>query len=205
MGVQILVLSVAIAPPLFVESSARTITLGRGPESDVRLPDPSVSLVHASLRKRGKNYIVVADDSTNGTALVGRGGAEPVWLSPGAVRLVENGDRLLLGRVELEIRLDGSAEGLPSEDLAGDLVTASLAAIDHELSPEIVAGYLEELTEADDELVGPEKKRVSQPTPTAVDVIDEERAMRLTDFATLGISLALLLSAPGAFAWLFQH
>jgi len=74
------------------------IVIGRAAESDLVLPDPSVSLRHATLRQRGQDYIVVDEGSTNGT-FVG-----PVRLAPATSRLIRSGDLIRVGRVWLEVR-----------------------------------------------------------------------------------------------------
>ncbi len=52
------------------------IFIGRGEGADLRLPDPSVSARHASLRQRGSDVVIIDEGSTNGTAL------DSVLLSP---------------------------------------------------------------------------------------------------------------------------
>ncbi len=74
------------------------IVIGRAADSDLVLPDPSVSLRHATLRQRGQDYIVVDEGSTNGT-FVG-----PVRLAPSTSRLIRSGDLIRVGRVWLEVR-----------------------------------------------------------------------------------------------------
>ncbi|MGH7434940.1 MAG: FHA domain-containing protein, partial [Polyangiaceae bacterium] len=68
------------------------IVVGRGAGSDVRLPDTSVSVRHASLRAQGSDFAVVDEGSTNGT-FVGS-----VRVAPHTSRIVRAGDRLRLGR-----------------------------------------------------------------------------------------------------------
>ena len=63
---------------------APRIVIGRGDGCEVRLPDPSVSHRHASIRQRGTDYIVLDEGSTNGT-FVG-----PVRLSPQALQSAIN-------------------------------------------------------------------------------------------------------------------
>src|SRR5258706_6781797 len=76
------------------------IVSGRGDGCEVRLPDPSVSHRHASIRQRGAEYIVMDEGSTNGTF------AGPVKLSPQAPRVIRSGDLLRLGRVWLEVLVE---------------------------------------------------------------------------------------------------
>ncbi len=67
---------------------APRIVIGRGEGCEIRLPDPSVSHRHASIRQRGTDYVVIDEGSSNGT-FVG-----PVRLSPQAPRVVRSGDLL---------------------------------------------------------------------------------------------------------------
>src|SRR3984957_14343525 len=78
-------------------------TVGRGSAVDVRLDDPSVSLLHAEIIRRGP-YAYVADLglSRNGTRVNGR---------PVARRVLEDGDVLAFGAARCRVG------GLISEDL----------------------------------------------------------------------------------------
>ena len=87
------------SPPKITFDAPRVV-IGRGEGCEVRLPDPSVSHRHASIRQRGTEYIVVDEGSTNGT-FVG-----PVLLSPQASRVLKSGDRIRVGRVWLEVMLE---------------------------------------------------------------------------------------------------
>ena len=53
--------------PLKISLDAPRIVIGRGEGCEIRLPDPSVSHRHASIRQRGSDYVVVDEGSTNGT------------------------------------------------------------------------------------------------------------------------------------------
>lgn len=92
------------------------IVIGRGVGCDVRLPDPSVSHRHASVRANGPTYQLVDEGSTNGTFV---GGAR---LSPQTPRPVKTGDLIRVGRVWLEARIDQTP---PTRDLA--IATRDLA------------------------------------------------------------------------------
>ncbi|MEO7093702.1 MAG: FHA domain-containing protein [Polyangiales bacterium] len=86
----------ALAPLTF---DAPRIVLGRGAQCDVRLPDASVSARHASIRAHHSGWVVVDEASTNGTKLNGE------RLAAQAPRPLRTGDVLLLGRVEVQVRL----------------------------------------------------------------------------------------------------
>src|SRR5580698_10292737 len=116
------------------------LVIGRGPGCEVRLPDPSVSQRHATVRVEGASYALLDEGSTNGT-FVG-----DVRLSPGAPRTLRDGDVIRVGRVWLEIRFDQSPATLDlptaTRDLAFHLVEDAMRAIGEEVSPriEIVEG-----------------------------------------------------------------
>ena len=81
-------------------------TIGRGLRVDVRLDDPSVSVLHAEIVRRGP-YYYVADLglSRNGTRVNGR---------PIARRVLDDGDVLTFGSARCRI------EGLPSEEATAE-------------------------------------------------------------------------------------
>src|SRR5262245_46424886 len=102
------------------------LVVGRGDGCDLRLPDPSVSHRHCSIRQRGGEYVRLDEGSLNGT-FVGK-----VKLSPQSPQTVKTGDLLRVGRVWLEVRI-GPVMVPPSpaaaaKQLALRLVTAGLAA-----------------------------------------------------------------------------
>lgn len=104
------------------------IVIGRGPGADLRLPDPSVSSRHASIRVRDGEWVLADEGSSNGTRIGAEAGAER--LHPRApVKLLPE-QRIRVGRVWLRVRADGK----PMEptcagrarDLAYNLVRATL-------------------------------------------------------------------------------
>jgi len=201
--VQVIVRSSLVAPPLFVECTGRKISIGRGEGASVRLPDPTVSLEHATLRKRGQDYLITDEGSTNGTALLSPRGEGPVWLPQGSARVVPPGGRLLLGQVELELRMDGTAEGLPSEDLARDLVTAGLASLDLELTEDLIESSLAELTASEDEVM---RLPDGEPAEAREDggVVSESSDRSVADWFIAALSLCVLLVSAGALYWLLR-
>ncbi len=112
--------------PSLTFDSAR-IVIGRGLGSEVRLPDPSVSQRHATVRADGIEYTLVDEGSTNGT-FVG-----DVRLSPFTPRTLKSGDLVRVGRVWLEIRMDQTpaTRDLPAatRDLAFRLVEDAMRAL----------------------------------------------------------------------------
>jgi pSer/pThr/pTyr-binding forkhead associated (FHA) protein len=96
--------------PPSLSFDAPRIVLGRGDGCEVRLPDPSVSARHASLRQHGGSYLLSDEGSTNGTFVGG------VRLAAHAPRIVTHGEKVRLGRVWVELRLEAVAQ--PSTQLA---------------------------------------------------------------------------------------
>src|SRR5512140_651089 len=104
MAVTIVVLSGGAAPgegpDLSLTLDAPRLVVGRGEGCDVRLPDPSVSHRHASIRQRGGEHVLLDENSTNGTFM------DRVRLPPQTPRALRSGERVRLGRVWLEIRFE---------------------------------------------------------------------------------------------------
>jgi pSer/pThr/pTyr-binding forkhead associated (FHA) protein len=112
--------------PLKISLDAPRIVIGRGDGCEIRLPDPSVSHRHASIRQRGSDYVVVDEGSTNGT-FVG-----PVRLSPQAPRMLKSGELLRIGRIWLELTIETvpatDDAHLATREIALALVSSALAA-----------------------------------------------------------------------------
>lgn len=113
------------APPKITFEAPR-IVIGRGEGCEVRLPDPSVSHRHASIRQRGTDYIVLDEGSTNGTYV----GA--VRLSPQSPRILKSGDTIRVGRVWLEIVIEHAPATqqpqIATKEIALSLVSSALLA-----------------------------------------------------------------------------
>lgn len=109
-----------------VPLSGEVTTVGRGSAVDVRLADPSVSLLHAEIVRRGP-YAYVADLglSRNGTRVNGRLVAR---------RLLTDGDVLSFGAARCRVG------GLPREDLSPD------AGLRRSASPELTRREVDVLT-----------------------------------------------------------
>jgi len=125
MALTVVVRSGDPAAPPSITFDAPRIVIGRGEGCEVRLPDPSVSHRHASIRQRGTEYIVVDEGSTNGT-FVG-----PVKLSPQAPRVLRSGDLIRIGRIWLEARLEHvpptQNQPIATREMALALVSNALA------------------------------------------------------------------------------
>lgn len=81
------------------------LTIGRGDENDLVLPDPErhVSKRHCVVEQRGDDYVLV-DVSTNGTFL--NGGAEPVGDIPA---VLDTGDVIRMGHYEFRVEIAAAA------------------------------------------------------------------------------------------------
>jgi len=117
------------------------VVIGRGEGCDVRLPDPSVSHRHASIRQRGSDYILLDEGSANGT-FVG-----PVRLSAQAPRVVRSGDRVRIGRVWIELRIE---QALPTKNPQLATKELALALVESALSAQGGAGVTVTITEGPD-------------------------------------------------------
>jgi pSer/pThr/pTyr-binding forkhead associated (FHA) protein len=125
--------------PALTFDGARVV-IGRGPGCDVRLPDPSVSHRHATVRATGSEYALVDEKSTNGTFIAG------TRLAPNTPRPLKHGDVLRVGRVWLEVRIDQTPAtrdlALATRDLALALVSQAMRAVGQEAETKllVVAG-----------------------------------------------------------------
>jgi pSer/pThr/pTyr-binding forkhead associated (FHA) protein len=111
------------------------VIIGRGPGSEVRLPDLSVSHRHASLRAQGGEFVIVDEGSTNGT-FVG-----DVRVAARTSRVVRSGDLVRLGRIWLELRVDQNPVtrdvASATRDLALGLVSQMMAAVGTDPTPSV--------------------------------------------------------------------
>jgi pSer/pThr/pTyr-binding forkhead associated (FHA) protein len=100
MGITVIVRSAGPEKTRLTFDGTQRVVIGRGPGSDVRLPDTSVSHRHATLRAHGAEFLLVDEGSTNGT-FVGE-----VRIAPNTSRLVRSGDAVRVGRIWLELRME---------------------------------------------------------------------------------------------------
>ncbi|HMJ56398.1 MAG TPA: FHA domain-containing protein [Polyangiaceae bacterium] len=124
------------ATQLSITCDAPLVVIGRGEGCDVRLPDPSVSHRHATIRQRGHEYILIDEGSANGT-FIGN-----VKLGAQAPRILKHCDLARIGRVWLEIRFDNQVPPaqaqLATKELALALVARALDAQGELGGPRIV-------------------------------------------------------------------
>lgn len=113
-----------LTTPSRVTLDAPRLVIGRGDGCEIRLPDPSVSHRHASIRQRGADYLVVDEGSTNGT-FIGQ-----VRLSPQSPRVLRSGELLRVGRIWLEVTVEhavpASNAAMATKELALALVAQAL-------------------------------------------------------------------------------
>ncbi len=86
------------------------IVIGRLPECDLVLPDPSVSRKHARLGYDGNRWYIAEISAKNGVLVNG------VRVDGGKKRPLDNGDRVRLGSVELDCAIRGMALPATSSD-----------------------------------------------------------------------------------------
>jgi len=127
MPLTVVVRSAASGEARLTFDGTQRIVLGRGAGCDLRLPDATVSLRHASLRAQGADFVVVDEGSANGTFVGG------VRVAPHTSRIVRSGDLVRLGRVWIELRVDRSP------------VTRDLAAATRDLALALVSQAMGEM------------------------------------------------------------
>lgn len=98
------------------------VVIGRGSSCELRIPDASVSGRHASIRANGAQWSIVDEGSTNGTRLNGE------KLSAQSPRRLESGDTVMLGRVEIVVKVGAAptSSANATRELALQLVARSL-------------------------------------------------------------------------------
>jgi pSer/pThr/pTyr-binding forkhead associated (FHA) protein len=104
------------------------ILLGRRGGVDVLLPHAKVSLVHACIERRGADYFLVDDGSTNGTRLNGSA------LSSGERVQLQDGDRISIGNFTLQAALT-AAEGEARTESAGTVARRMVREVLERLGP----------------------------------------------------------------------
>jgi len=114
----------AVAPFELTFEADEHISIGRDPKSRVQLPDASVSLRHALIRPSSNGYVIIDENSTNGTYL------NATRLVPGAAKLIGDGDRIQVGRAFLGVRFrtpsTAPKTAFSTQDIALALVQGTL-------------------------------------------------------------------------------
>lgn len=75
------------------------INIGRSRSADVQLPHPAVSCTHASIRTEGSGYVLVDEESTNGSRV------NEAPIVSGRPKPLRTGDRVDLGGYRLVVHL----------------------------------------------------------------------------------------------------
>ncbi len=97
------------------------VAIGRGEGCDLRIPEPSVSHRHASIRQRGTDLVVVDEGSTNGT-FVGT-----ARLHPHSPMTLHHGSMLRFGRVWVEVKFESVLPTSQPVQVTKDLALAMVA------------------------------------------------------------------------------
>lgn len=195
MALRLSVLTGGLDPPPSVLVKGRRAVIGRAADVDVRLPDPSVSPVHATIVKRGEVYLLTDESSAFGTGVATEGAPAPVWLSPDSPRVIEAGERIWIGQIELCAQFEAPKRGAPTgfDELAETLVSAGLKAAGMEPTPELVASTLKELTELPEESLEPsDPEPLHQPVGVAALREDDRHPPWKTDLFVAAIALLVL-------------
>ncbi len=91
---------------------ASLAVIGRGSSADVPLPHPSVSTKHAVLRVQGTGWVIIDENSRNGTVVNGQ------RLPPGRPKSLRTGDKIEIGGFGLEVEVVALAEATSTEETA---------------------------------------------------------------------------------------
>lgn len=157
MALRLIVLTASEGEPASVLLKGRTAKIGRAVGCDVRLPDPSVSAHHATIRRRGDNYILIDEGSRHGTAASSSEAIERgqplVWLAPESPRVLENNEHIWVGEIELLVAFETTKRGANTgqEELPYELVRRGLKSAGIEATDEMVSKTLAELTDLPEE------------------------------------------------------
>jgi pSer/pThr/pTyr-binding forkhead associated (FHA) protein len=114
----------AAAPLELTFQADEHILIGRDAKNHVQLPEASVSLLHARLAPNQGGYVLVDENSTNGTFL------NAVRVLPGTAKPLSDGDRVQVGRALLRVRFRSAssapAAAFSTQDIALALVQGAL-------------------------------------------------------------------------------
>ena len=177
MALRLMVLTAHVDPTPSVLVKGRRAVIGRSEKADVRIPDPSVSLHHATILKRGDAYLLTDEGSGHGTGVGSSGRTEPVWLAPDSPRVIEDGEHIWIGQIELIAKFEAAPRGAPTgyDELAPSLVRAGLTAAGFEPTDELVERTLCELTELPEEELVPTPLEIPEEPRGALTPEEDER------------------------------
>lgn len=194
MALRLLVLTAPLDPPPSVLIKGRRATIGRASDVDVRIPDPSVSPHHATIIKRGEAYLLLDENSVHGTGVAAAGRAEPVWLSADSPRVIEEGERIWIGQIELLAHLEAAPRGAETgfDELPETLVAAGLSAVGIEPSDAMVKRTLDELTSLPEERIPEPPIPSVEPVGVAALAAEDRNPPWITDALIAFIALLIL-------------
>jgi predicted component of type VI protein secretion system len=182
-------------PALALFVRGRSLLIGRDPACGLRLPEPTVSARHASLKKRGSVYVVADEGSKNGTLVQPAGAELPVLLGPEAPRVVLSGDRIFLGNVALEIIIsdcpfqDREVTLVPSpSEVPRAIVRRALEQAGYEPTEEVITSAVCELLESNEE----ELETRREPTRVAEDPLFSQSGGIQANPFPLDLSLSMM-------------
>jgi DNA-binding CsgD family transcriptional regulator len=97
------------------ELNTDTFLVGRGPENDIQIPDPSLSRRHVRVVRKGERYFVEDLDSTNGTWVNG------MKAVPGEPMEIQEEEPIALGSVFISIAANGWRQDATQEGMGDTL------------------------------------------------------------------------------------
>lgn len=125
----------AVAPFELTFDADEHISIGRDPKSRVQLPDASVSLRHALIRPKASGFVIIDENSTNGTYV------NAARLVPGAAKVLADGDRIQIGRAWLGVRFrtpsSAPLNAFSTQDIALAMVQGTLIQAGSAVAPRL--------------------------------------------------------------------
>jgi two-component system cell cycle response regulator len=154
----------------------QSATLGRGADADLRIPDPSLSRIHARFERDGEALWVVDLGSRNGTAVDGARISER--------KKLENGEHITVGNVILRFAVQDSQALKVSRDLYEAAVRDRLTGMHNR-------GYFEDRIAAEFAFVR------RHGSPLSVLLIDLDHFKKINDTFGHPVGDAVLKAAAG--------
>jgi pSer/pThr/pTyr-binding forkhead associated (FHA) protein len=109
--------------PLVYEFDQARVTIGRGSSCDVQLPDPTVSITHASIRVHNAGYAALDEGATNGTHVNG------ARIAPGRPKPLRSKDVLHIGTYAIVVEVGVAVAGSTSSDQTAQMARALARAV----------------------------------------------------------------------------
>jgi predicted component of type VI protein secretion system len=117
-----------------------TLTIGRSPDSDVFIDDPSVSRLHARIDRSTDSFVIQDLDSRNGT-----------WVGPDRVRqrALQEGDLVRIGKARLLFRYVPMPRETTIIEALTDAVDAALPDTEIQIDQAELSRQVEEISRSD--------------------------------------------------------